>query len=232
MAVDRALMPFVMEGQGMEIDVLPPEDDSIMVELPDGGVEVQLGPEQQQAAHDDNLALYIDDNDLTSIATELVTLFDADKDSRKEWEQTYMKGLDLLGLKIEQRTQPWDGACGVFHPMLSEAVVRFQAQSIQEIFPPKGPVMTKILGDQTPDRIQQAMRVQDYLNYLLTENMSEYRSETEKMLFSLALAGSAFRKVYFDPNLGRPASLFVPARILWFLMEPLIFTPANDPPMS
>ena len=211
MAVDRALMPFVMEGQGMEIDVLPPEDDSIMVELPDGGVEVQLGPEQQQAAHDDNLALYIDDNDLTSIATELVTLFDADKDSRKEWEQTYMKGLDLLGLKIEQRTQPWDGACGVFHPMLSEAVVRFQAQSIQEIFPPKGPVMTKILGDQTPDRIQQAMRVQDYLNYLLTENMSEYRSETEKMLFSLALAGSAFRKVYFDPNLGRPASLFVPA---------------------
>jgi hypothetical protein len=221
-----------MEGQGMEIDVLPPEDDSIMVELPDGGVEVQLGPEQQQAAHDDNLALYIDDNDLTSIATELVTLFDADKDSRKEWEQTYMKGLDLLGLKIEQRTQPWDGACGVFHPMLSEAVVRFQAQSIQEIFPPKGPVMTKILGDQTPDRIQQAMRVQDYLNYLLTENMSEYRSETEKMLFSLALAGSAFRKVYFDPNLGRPASLFVPARILWFLMEPLIFTPANDPPMS
>ena len=122
-----------------------------------------------------------------------------------------MKGLDLLGLKIEQRTQPWDGACGVFHPMLSEAVVRFQAQSIQEIFPPKGPVMTKILGDQTPDRIQQAMRVQDYLNYLLTENMSEYRSETEKMLFSLALAGSAFRKVYFDPNLGRPTSLFVPA---------------------
>ena len=211
MAVDRALMPFITQGQGMEIDVLPPEDDSIMVELPDGGVEVQLGPEQQQAAHDDNLALYIDDNTLSGIATELVTLFEADKDSRKEWEQTYMKGLDLLGLKIEQRTQPWDGACGVFHPMLSEAVVRFQAQSIQEIFPPRGPVMTKILGEQTPERLQQAVRVQDYLNYLLTENMSEYRSETEKMLFSLAIAGSAFRKVYFDPNLGRPTSLFVPA---------------------
>lgn len=211
MAVDRALMPFMTQGQGMEIDVLPLEDDSITVELPDGGVEINLGPEQQQAAHDDNLALYIDDNTLSSIATELVTLFDADKDSRKEWEQTYMKGLDLLGLKIEQRTQPWDGACGVFHPMLSEAVVRFQAQSIQEIFPPRGPVMTKILGEQTPERIAQAARVEEYLNYLLTENMSEYRSETEKMLFSLAIAGSAFRKVYYDPNLGRFVSIFVPA---------------------
>ncbi len=211
MAVDRALMPFMTQGQGMEIDVLPPEDDSFTVELPDGGVEINLGPEQQQAAHDDNLALYIDDNTLSSIATELVTLFDADKDSRKEWEQTYMKGLDLLGLKIEQRTQPWDGACGVFHPMLSEAVVRFQAQSIQEIFPPRGPVMTKILGEQTPERIAQAARVEDYLNYLLTEDMSEYRSETEKMLFSLAIAGSAFRKVYYDPNLGRFVSIFVPA---------------------
>jgi len=210
-AVDRALMPFMTQGQGMEIDVLPPEDDSFTVELPDGGVEINLGPEQQQAAHDDNLALYIDDNTLSSIATELVTLFDADKDSRKEWEQTYMKGLDLLGLKIEQRTQPWDGACGVFHPMLSEAVVRFQAQSIQEIFPPRGPVMTKILGEQTPERIAQAARVEDYLNYLLTEDMSEYRSETEKMLFSLAIAGSAFRKVYYDPNLGRFVSIFVPA---------------------
>jgi len=204
-------MPFMMEGQGMEIDVLPPEDDSVTVELPDGGVEIQLGAEQMQAAHDDNLALYIEDSVLTTIATELVGLFDADKDSRKEWEQTYLKGLDLLGLKIEQRTQPWDGACGVFHPMLSEAVVRFQAQSIQEIFPARGPVMTKILGQQTPERLAQAERVQEYLNYLLTENMSEYRSETEKMLFSLALAGSAFRKVYYDPNLGRFASLFVPA---------------------
>jgi len=163
-AVDRALMPFMNQGQGMEIDVLPPEDDSITVELPDGGVEIQLGAEQQQAAHDDNLALYLDDNDLTNIATELVTLFDADKDSRKEWEQTYMKGLDLLGLKIEQRTQPWDGACGVFHPMLSEAVVRFQAQSIQEIFPPRGPVMTKVLAEQTPQRMHQAMGVEEYIN--------------------------------------------------------------------
>ena len=195
----------------MEIDVLPPEDDSVTVELPDGGVEIQLGAEQMQAAHDDNLALYIEDDVLSTIASELVGLFEADKDSRKEWEQTYMKGLDLLGLKIENRTQPWDGACGVFHPMLSEAVVRFQAQSIQEIFPPRGPVMTKILGEQTPDRLAQATRVQDYLNYLLTENMSEYRSETEKMLFSLAIAGSAFRKVYYDPNLGRFVSLFVPA---------------------
>jgi hypothetical protein len=145
------------------------------------------------------------------MASELVTLFDADKDSRKEWETTYIKGLDLLGLKIEDRTQPWEGACGVFHPMLSEAIVRFQAQSIQEIFPARGPVQTKILGKVDLERVQQAQRVQEYLNYLLTERMSEYRSETEKLLFSLALSGAAFRKVYFDPSLGRPASIFVPA---------------------
>jgi hypothetical protein len=195
----------------MEVQIAPVEE-SIVVELPDGGVEIQMSPEVlQPQGHDENLAEYLDEDILNSIATELVTYFQADKDSRKEWEDTYIKGLDLLGLKIEDRTQPWEGACGVFHPMLSEAVVRFQAQSIQEILPAKGPVMTKILGEQTKDRIDQAERVQEYLNYLITEKMSEYRSETEKMLFSLCLAGSAFRKVYYDPNLGRPASIFVPA---------------------
>jgi hypothetical protein len=209
-AVDRALMPAMLEAP-MEVQIAPVEE-SIVVELPDGGVEIQMSPEvSQPQGHDENLAEYLDEDVLNSIATELVTYFQADKDSRKEWEDTYIKGLDLLGLKIEDRTQPWEGACGVFHPMLSEAVVRFQAQSIQEILPAKGPVMTKILGEQTRDRIHQAERVQEYLNYLITEKMTEYRSETEKMLFSLCLAGSAFRKVYYDPNLGRPASIFVPA---------------------
>jgi len=209
-AVDRALMPAMLQAP-MEVQIAPVEE-SIVVELPDGGVEIQMSPEVlQPQGHDENLAEYLDEDILNSIATELVTYFQADKDSRKEWEDTYIKGLDLLGLKIEDRTQPWEGACGVFHPMLSEAVVRFQAQSIQEILPAKGPVMTKILGEQTKDRIDQAERVQEYLNYLITEKMSEYRSETEKMLFSLCLAGSAFRKVYYDPNLGRPASIFVPA---------------------
>ena len=134
-----------------------------------------------------------------------------DKNSRKEWEETYTKGLDQLGLKIEERTQPWNGACGVFHPMLSEAVIRFQSQAISEIFPPQGPVKTKIVGKITDEKEKQSIRVQDYMNYLLTYEMSEYRTETEKLLFSLPLAGSAFRKVYYDPTLGRPSGIFVPS---------------------
>ena len=195
------------------MDVMLPEDEaSVVVELPDGGAEVTLGPDpEDEPKHDDNLAEFMDDRDLSYIGTELVGLFDADKQSRKDWEKTYIDGLDLLGLKIEERSEPWVGACGVHHPMLAEAVVRFQAQSIQEIFPAAGPVETQLLGKATPDRLEQAARVKEYLNYLLTERMTEYRSETEKLLFSLAICGAAFRKVYFDPNLGRPASVFVPA---------------------
>ena len=164
-------------------------------------------PEQEE------LSISIDNPD--SVANELggdlISQYQADKDSRSEWEESYVKGLDQLGLKIEERTTPWAGACGVFHPMLSEAVIRFQSQSIAEMFPAQGPVRTKIVGKLTEDKTKQAGRVQDYLNYLLTHEMSEYRTETEKMLFSLPLAGSAFRKVYYDPNLERPASIFVPA---------------------
>jgi hypothetical protein len=196
------------------LEVAQNDNGSVEVILPDGGVMVQLGPEdeaEQDIAHDDNLAEYMDASVLSSLANDLISDYKADRNSRKEWETTYIKGLDLLGLKIETRTEPWQGACGVFHPMLAEAVVRFQAQAIQEIFPAKGPVVTKIVGDVTRDRIKQAERVKEYLNFLITERMSEYRAETERMLFSLPLAGSAFRKVYYDPNLGRPASLFVPA---------------------
>ena len=156
MAVDRALMPFPTGGMSMEVAVGSPSE-SIVVELPDGGVEISLSPEPApEPGHNENLAEFIPDQVLNNIGNDLSTLYEADKDSRKEWETTYIKGLDLLGLKIEDRTEPWQGACGVFHPMLSEAIVRFQAQTIQEIFPAKGPVQTKILGESTKERIDQA----------------------------------------------------------------------------
>jgi len=218
--VDRALTPttgVTSSATPVEFDmpVTDGEDGSLIIEMPDGGVMIQLGEEAEDESggeeHDANLADFLSDTELGNIANELVADYKSDKESRKDWEETYVKGLELLGLKIEDRTQPWEGACGVFHPMLAEAVVRFQAQAIQEIFPAKGPVVTKIVGDVTRDRIKQSERVKEYLNFLITERMSEYRAETERMLFSLPLAGSAFRKVYYDESLGRPASIFVPA---------------------
>ena len=220
MPVDRALTPttgVTSSATPVEFDmpVTDGEDGSLIIEMPDGGVMIQLGEEAEDESggeeHDANLADFLSDTELGNIANELVADYKSDKESRKDWEETYVKGLELLGLKIEDRTQPWEGACGVFHPMLAEAVVRFQAQAIQEIFPAKGPVVTKIVGDVTRDRIKQSERVKEYLNFLITERMSEYRAETERMLFSLPLAGSAFRKVYYDESLGRPASIFVPA---------------------
>ena len=196
-----------------EEEIIPGE--SLITELEDGGVEIDFDPSADigsiETEFDSNLAEVLEDNELRTIAVDLVGKFDADKSSRGDWEQTYKEGLDNLGLEIEDRTTPWAGACGVFHPMLSEAVVRFQSQTIQEIMPAKGPVKTQIWGVSTKERLGQAKRVQDYMNYQLIEVMTEYRSETEKLLFSLPLAGSAFRKIYFDPSLGRPTSMFVPA---------------------
>ena len=217
MAIERPMGfdPFSQspEQEGaIEIDIVNPE--SVSVDTPDGGVIIDFDPNGDMAGgrdHNQNLADLIEDNDLSRIASDLVGAFEADRDSRSDWENTYINGLDLLGLKNEDRSEPWDGACGVFHPVLTEAVVRFQAQAIQEIFPAAGPVKTSVVGQITDEKSQQASRVRDYLNYLLTEKMTEYRSETEKMLFSLPLAGSAFRKVYYDPNMGRPCSMFVPA---------------------
>ena len=190
-------------------------EDTLVTELEDGGIEIDFDPLADigsiETEFDSNLAEVIDNNELRTIAVDLIAKFDADKSSRSDWEQTYDEGLDQLGLEIEDRTTPWAGACGVFHPMLSEAVVRFQSQTIQEIMPAKGPVKTQIWGLATDERHKQAKRVQDYMNYQLIEVMTEYRSETEKLLFSLPLAGSAFRKIYFDPSLGRPTSMFVPA---------------------
>ena len=217
MAVDRPMRsnPLVGDGEGIEIEIENPE--SVSIETEDGGVILDFDPDASTLAalgmlpHDANLAEVIDEGELNLIASDLVGMFKSDKESRSDWERSYVDGLDLLGLKHEDRTTPWDGACGVFHPLLSESVIKFQSQSIQELFPASGPVKTSVVGKMTDDKEKQAHRVQDYLNYLLTEKMTEYRSETEKMLFSLPLAGSAFRKVYYDPSMGRPCSMFVPA---------------------
>ena len=197
-----------------ELSISIDNPDSVAIATDDGGMIIDFEPDKQNIMAEDfdsNLADYMDESTLNELGGDLISQYQADKDSRSEWEESYVKGLDQLGLKIEERTTPWAGACGVFHPMLSEAVIRFQSQSIAEMFPAQGPVRTKIVGKLTEDKTKQAGRVQDYLNYLLTHEMAEYRTETEKMLFSLPLAGSAFRKVYYDPNLERPASIFVPA---------------------
>ena len=197
-----------------ELEILIENPESVAIDTEDGGMIIDFDPssgKQGESEFNSNLTEYLDEDELDKLGSKLIGEYTADKDSRTEWEETYIKGLDQLGLKIEERTTPWAGACGVFHPMLSEAVIRFQSQSISEMFPAQGPVRTKIVGKVTEDKEKQAERVEDYLNYLLTHEMSEYRTETEKMLFSLPLAGSAFRKVYYDPNLNRPCSIFVPA---------------------
>ena len=216
MAIDRPMGqdPFLQQQiePDLEIEIVNPE--SVSMETADGGVIIDFDPGAMDEAgieHDANLAEHLDEGELRELSSELVSAYQSDRDSRSDWEETYINGLDLLGLKSADRTTPWDGACGVFHPLLTESVVRFQAQAIQEIFPAAGPVKTAVVGALTEEKQQQAGRVKDYLNYLLTEKMIEYRGETEKMLFSLPLAGSAFRKVYFDQNMGRPCSMFVPA---------------------
>ena len=213
MAIEKQFVP------ATPVDGLVEMEPEIEVEVEtteteDGGMIVDFDPSASNmidASFNSNLVDFIDEDELTSMGNELISAYQSDKDSRSDWEETYVKGLDQLGLKIEERTTPWAGACGVFHPMLSEAVIKFQSQAISEIFPAAGPVRTKIVGTIDSAKEKQSQRVQDYLNYLLTHEMTEYRSETEKMLFSLPLAGSAFRKVYFDPTLNRPSGIFVPA---------------------
>jgi hypothetical protein len=213
MAIDKMMNQMGNPSEpGLEIEIVNP--DAVSIETSDGGALIILGPELSQELEPGfhaNLAEHIDESELGSIGRELLDDFEADSRSRDDWEQTYKKGLDLLGLKIEDRSSPWPGACGVFHPILSEAAVRFQSQAIMETFPAGGPVKTKIVGRVTPERERQARRVKEDLNYILTERMSEYRNEHERMLFALPLIGAAFKKVYFDPTLGRPASMYVPA---------------------
>lgn len=192
----------------VEIEIVDPEEVTIRAD----GLEIEIEPaEESDEDFDANLAEYIDDNELRRIAGELYSDIDNDKQSRKDWEQAYIDGLKLMGLKYEERTEPWNGACGVVHPMITEAVVRFQAETIMETFPAKGPVLVKVIGKETREKLEAAERVRSDMNYQLTEVMAEYRSEHEKMLWSLPATGSAFKKVYYDPSMGRQVSLFVPA---------------------
>jgi hypothetical protein len=198
-------------AQGPEIEIEIENPDEVKVGI-DGEIIIDLKPRKETAEDfDANLADYIDDKELQTLASDLIDDYDKDTRDRKDWIQTYVDGLKLLGLKYEDRTEPWSGACGVFHPMLTESVVRFQSEAITETFPAMGPVKTKIIGRETPEKQDSATRVQEDMNYQLTEAMPEYRLEHEKMLWNLPLAGSAFKKVYYDPSKGRQISMFVPA---------------------
>lgn len=182
--------------------------DPVVIDFPGNEPEEE---EEPLVEHDDNLAESIDETELSVISSMVVAHYDADKESRSDWYATYIAGLDQLGMKIENRTEPWDGASGVFHPILAEAVVRFQSNAIVELFPAAGPVKALLVGKEDTEKIEQGRRVSDEMNYQLTENMPEYRSETEQLLFRLPLAGSCFRKVYYDPMKERPCSMMVTA---------------------
>ena len=204
------------------------EDDSVTleVELPeaavevvmtvDGGAEIDFSEpvsidDPDMAPFDANLAEYLDEDVLQSLSSELLEDIDSDVQSRQEWAESFVKGLEVLGMKYEERTAPWEGACGAFSTVLSEAAIRFQAECMGEIFPAGGPVMSKILGEETKEKLDAAKRVEADMNYQLTERMVEYRPEHERLLYSLGLAGSAFKKTYYDPSLGRQIALFIPA---------------------
>jgi hypothetical protein len=208
-AAPAGLMDIPTDGPMIEIEVEDPEEIRIGL----GDLEIDLAPRKNTGGEDfeANLAEYIDASELDRLGGELVEDFGKDIMDRKEWMQTYVEGLKLLGLKYEDRTEPWNGACGVFHPMLTESVVRFQSEGITETFPAMGPVKTVIIGKDTPEVEEAAARVRDDMNYQLTEVMSEYRPEHEKLLWNLPIAGSAFKKVYYDPSLGRQVAVFIPA---------------------
>ena len=216
MAIEKSLYA---APQGLE-DLLADASPDIEIEIEDpesvtigmDGLEIKIDPDAED--DDDfniNLAEEIDDGVLQSLAEELLSDYDDDIGSRKDWMQTYVDGLELLGMKIEERTEPWEGACGVFHPMLSEALVKFQSETMMATFPAAGPVKTQIIGKETPAKKESAQRVADDMNYQLTDVMKEYRPEHERMLWGLGLSGNAFKKVYFDPSMDRQVSFFVPA---------------------
>ena len=225
MAIDKPMYPIEFNPEGgeydpdaedmlVEIDAVVEGGDDLMVELDDGSVEITLGGNSADLSmipFDANLVDYLPDDVIQATTTDLLGLVDADEQSRKEWEETLVKGLDTLGLHYEERTEPWQGACGVFSTVLAEAAIRFQAESMSESFPAAGPVQTKIIGEETREKIEAALRVKNDMNYELTEKMAEYRPEHERMLYSLGLMGSAFKKVYMDPALGRQTSVYISA---------------------
>jgi hypothetical protein len=198
----------LMEGPELEIEIEDPEAVRIGI---DGMPILEIENKEEDNKFDENLAEDMAEGDLQELASDLIGLFDADIGARKDWVDTYVDGLKLLGLKMEERIEPWAGACGVFHPMLTESVVRFQSEAIMETFPAAGPVRTQIIGKETPEKKNSALRVEQDMNYKLTDTMTEYRPEHEKLLWALPLAGSAFKKVYYDPSLGRQVAMFIPA---------------------
>jgi hypothetical protein len=208
-AAPLGLEAISQEQEPLEIEIENPESVTI------GGLEISFEPEEEdEDDFDANLAEYIDEKELLSICNELIDDVEADIGSRKDWIQTYVDGLELLGMKIEERSEPWDGACGVYHPLLSEALVKFQAETVMETVPATGPVKTLVIGKETPEKMGAADRVQKDMNYQIMEKMPEFRPEHERMAWGLGLSGNAFKKVYFDPNLNRQTSKFVPAEDL------------------
>jgi hypothetical protein len=207
MSIDKILDPASIDAEPIEIEIENPESVTIGM----GDLEIMLRPDDIEDEFDANLAELMDENDLDSLASELINDYTDDLSSRKDWIQTYVDGLELLGLKIEERTEPWEGACGVFHPMLSEALVKFQAETMMSTFPAAGPVKAKVIGRETAAKKESASRVQEDMNHQLTDVMTEYRPEHERMLWGLGLAGNAFKKVYFDPTVNRQVSMYVPA---------------------
>lgn len=195
------------EGPDIEIEIEDPES----VEIDIDGMEIEIDPSEDEGDFNDNLAEDLDEGMLAELAGDLIGEFNEDISSRKDWIQTYVDGLELLGMKVEDRTEPWPGACGVHHPLLAEAVVKFQAETMSETFPAQGPVRTQIIGKETTEKKDAAQRVQEDMNYQLTDVMVEYRPEHERMLWGLGLAGNSFKKVYFDPSLGRQVSMYVTA---------------------
>jgi len=219
MAVEKAMYGAPM-GLDEEMEDVEPVEVEIAVEDPESvefGIDgetlfrIEAADEGDEIAHDANLAEHIDEQQLNIIADELLESYSTDIESRAEWEETYYDGLELLGLKIEDRSEPWEGAFGVYHPLLAEAVVKFQSETIVETFPAQGPVKTKILGAVNREKEESAIRVREDMNYMLTDGMPDYRSEHERTLWNLPIAGSAFKKNFYDAALERPVAQFVPA---------------------
>jgi hypothetical protein len=207
-AAPKGMEQLAEEEQEIEIEIVDPEEVTIKA----GDIEITIDPDvMEEDEFSKNLAEELSDKYMEELASDLLEDFNNDVNSRKDWLETYVDGLELLGLKIEQRSEPWEGACAVYHPLLSEALVKFQAETMMETFPAAGPVKTSIIGKETPECLEAAARVQENMNYQLMDMMPEYRPEHERMLWGLGLAGNAFKKVYYDPALGRQVSLFVPA---------------------
>ena len=215
--MDKALysaptgLDVVEEAPALEIEIENPEGVKIGID----GVEIDLmpdlGKDGEAVEFDSNLAEHMDESELEKVGSDIMGMIEADIASRKDWTEMFVKGLEVLGMKYEERTEPWNGACGVYSTILTEAAVRFQSETIIETFPAQGPVKTEIIGAITKDKEDAAERVKEDMNFQLTEVMPEYRPEHERMLFNLGLAGSAFKKVYYDPGLGRQTAVFIPA---------------------